>query len=117
MFAIRLRVSPCSARCSPRSVGRATVRTPSSTLISISRLSSWVSSPFGPFTVTRPGATSTVTPAGISIGLFPILLMKVSLVRLPDVGDHFAADALLLGLVAGHHAGRGRNDRSAHAAL
>ena len=42
----------------------------------------------------------------------------VSLIaRLPDVCDDFAADALLLGLVAGHHAGRGGDDRSAHAAL
>ena len=36
-------------------------------------LISCLSSPFGPFTVTKLGATVTVTPAGIATGSFPIL--------------------------------------------
>src|SRR4051794_12713826 len=111
MFAIRLLVSPCSARCSPRSVGRATVRVPSSIATCMSVLTCWLSSPFGPFTATAPGLTSISTPSGISIGFLPIRLISCS----PDVRDDLAADAPLPGLVAGHDAARGRHDRGAHA--
>src|SRR5919106_1483631 len=112
IFAIRLRVSPCTARSSPRSVGRFTVSVPSSSTTSILRLTPWLSSPLGPFTVTRPGPTDTVTPSGTSIGCFPIRL-----IRSPNVGDDLAADALGRGLVPGHHPGRGRDDRGSHPTL
>src|ERR1044072_7549360 len=99
MFATRLRVSPWIARSSPRSVGRLTVRVPSSSWVTSIRAETgcW-SSPFGPLTVTRPGATETGTPSGTGIGFFPIRLIGS-----PDVSDNLAADALGAGLVAGHH--------------
>src|SRR3954453_20438916 len=112
MLAIRLLVNPCRARCSPRSVGRATVRVLSSIATFMSRSTSWLSSPFGPLTLTAPGLTSISTPSGISIGFLPIRLIRGSS---PDVCDDLAADASLPGLVAGHHAARCRHDRGAHA--
>src|SRR3954453_10749186 len=111
MFAIRLLVSPWSARCSPRSVGRATVRVPSSIATCMSALTCWLSSPLGPLTATAPGLTSISTPSGISIGFLPIRLISCS----PDVRDDLATDTPLTGLVAGHDAARGRHDRGAHA--
>src|SRR6478735_8347201 len=113
MFAIRLRVSPCRARCSPRSVGRCTVTAPSACSTFISGERRWSSSPLGPLTATRPGASSTVTASGNSIGFLPIRLMS----RSPDVGDHLAADAFLLGLVPGHDPDRGADDRGPGAAV
>src|SRR4029078_10898525 len=112
MLAIRLRVRPCRARCSPRSVGRSTVRVPSSIATFMSRFTSWLSSPFGPLTLTAPGLTSISTPSGISIGFLPILLIGGS----PDVRDDLATAASLARLLAGLHAARGRQDRGAHPA-
>ncbi len=77
MFAISVRVSPWSARSSPRSVGRVTRIVPSSCAISIREGTTCASSPFGPDTVTRPGSTDTVTPAGTSMGLLPIRLIRL----------------------------------------
>src|SRR5262245_4379604 len=112
MFATRVRVSPWSARSSPRSVGRVTTIRPSSWAIVIRWGTTWRSSPLGPCTVTRPGSTVTVTPAGTSIGRFPIRLIS----RSPDEADDFAADALALGGAARDHAAGGGQDRGAHAA-
>src|SRR5881398_708995 len=112
MFAINVRVRPCSARSSPRSVGRVTVIVPSSCAICMRCGTSWRSSPFGPETVTRPGSTETITPAGTSMGFFPIRLI----VLLPDVAEDFAADALGLGGAARDDAAGGGHDRDAHAA-
>src|SRR4051794_11604045 len=112
MLKMRLRVRPCSARCSPRFVGRVTCRVPLSCSTFMSRemrCSSW---PFGPFTRTSSGSIVTSTPLGTGMGCFPIRLIAHS----PDVCDHFAADACVTRLVTGHHApGRG-HDRGAHAA-
>src|SRR6478672_2082422 len=113
MLAIRLLVSPCRARCSPRSVGRSTFTVPSSRTTFISRLTTWSSSPFGPLTLTEPGWTSTSTPSGISIGFLPIRLISGTS---PDVRHDLTADAALAGLVACHHASGGGHDRGAHAA-
>src|SRR3954462_772417 len=113
MLAIRLRVSPWSARCSPRSVGRSTLSVPSDCSTFMSPSTAWLSSPFGPLTETRPGLTSMLTPSGTAMGFLP---MRLKSNHLPDVRDHFAAHAPLLGLVAGHHADRGGEDRGAHAA-
>src|SRR5688500_6396043 len=113
MLAIRLRVRPCTARCSPRSLGRSTLSSPSSWTTFMSRLTSWLSSPFGPLTETWPGAMSTVTPSGTGMGFLPMRLISNS----PDVGHDFAADAVAIRLVAGHHPARRRDDRGAHPAL
>src|SRR4051794_32131998 len=112
MFAISERVSPCSARCSPRSVGRVTSTSPSffSTLMSRGLRSS--REPRGPLTRTTSGSIEISTPAGTGIGCFPIRDIS----RSPDVGDNLAADARAAGLVAGHHASRRGQDRGAHAA-
>src|SRR5438067_4266321 len=108
MLATSVRVSPCSARSSPRSVGRLTVITPSSCLIFVRCGTAVRSSPRGPETVTRPGSTETSTPAGTWMGCLPIRDMS-----LPDEADHFAADALGLGSAARDHAaGRGQDGSS-----
>src|SRR3954454_1242102 len=114
MLAIRLRVRPCRARCSPRSVGRSTVSVPFDWVTFMSGLIVSLSSPFGPFTETVPGLTSIVTPSGTAIGFRPIRLTQLTN-RSPDIGDDFAADASLLRLVAGHDADRRGQDRGPHA--
>src|SRR3954468_7758292 len=111
MFAMSERVSPCSARSSPRSVGRVTVSVPFSCSTFIRCGMSRESSPRGPLTITRPGESDTDTPAGSSIGLFPIRLIS-----LPDEANDLAADPALLRGPAGHHAARGGQDRGSHAA-
>src|SRR5436190_4613479 len=112
MFAIRLRVSPCSERSGPRSLGRVTTIVSSCFSIFIRSGTCWLSSPPGPLTWTRPGEIATATSDGTGMGCFPIRLIRSS----PDETDHFAADALLLGRAARHHAARGGQDRDAHAA-
>src|SRR5438552_18067437 len=109
MFATSVRVRPCSARSSPRSVGRSTVIMPSSCVIVIRWGTVCRSSPFGPDTVMRPGSTETSTPAGTSMGFLPMRLMA-----LPDETDDLAADALGLGGAARDDTAGGRQDRSAH---
>src|SRR5690242_20859133 len=112
MFAIRLRVRPCRARCSPRSVGRPTVTTPSSCSTVISGERVCCSSPFGPLIAMLPGAISTVTASGTGTGFLPIRLICS-----PDVGDDLAADSLRARFVAGHDPGGGADDRGAGAAM
>src|SRR5688572_7689708 len=113
MLKMRLRVRPCRARCSPRSVGRFTRRVESSRSIERSGETACDSSPLGPFTRTSPGSTATSTPAGIWIGSFPMRLM----IRLPDVGEDLAADALVAGLIRRHDTARSGEDGRPHAAL
>src|SRR4051794_22754733 len=110
MFATSERVRPCSARSSPRSVGRLTTSVPSSCSICIRAGTFWVSSPRGPFTWTRPGEIATLTPLGTSMGCFPIRLIRSS----PDEANYLAADALFLGGPARDQAVGGREDRDAH---
>src|SRR6201989_1185308 len=112
MFAIRLRVSPCSARVSRRSAGREMVTTPSSCSIFMSGERVWLSSPFGPLTAMLPGAISTVTASGTGTGFLPMRLICS-----PDVGDDLAAYSLRTRFVAGHHAGGGADDRGPGPAL
>src|SRR4051812_37641172 len=112
MLAMSERVSPCRARCSPRSVGRLTRSSPSACSTVMSRLLRSSSDPPGPATRTTSGSMVTVTVAGTGMGLRPMRLM-----RSPDLRDDLAADAALPGLMAGHHAARRRDDRRAHAAL
>src|SRR5688500_6221175 len=105
MFAISVRVSPCSARSGPRSVGRLTRISPSACSIFIRCGTDCESSPSGPFTCTRPGESATETVDGSSMGCLPIRL-----IALPDEGDDLAADAALRGLAARDEAGRGGQD-------
>src|SRR3954463_4939289 len=111
MFATSVRVRPCSARSSPRSVGRFTVTTPSACSIFMRAGTCCCSVPSGPATATRAGSIVTVTPSGTSMGALPILLIP-----LPDEGHHCAADAALLRGAARDQTGRGREDRDAHPA-
>ena len=76
MFAISVRVSPCSARSGPRSVGRVTRISPSACSIFIRCGTACESSPSGPFTWTRPGESATETVAGSSMGCLPIRDMR-----------------------------------------
>src|SRR5438270_2757658 len=111
MFATRLRVSPCSARSSPRSVGRVTRISPSRCSIFMRAGTCCVSEPSGPLTITRPGSIETETLDGTSIGFRPIRLM-----RLPDKADDLAANPLLLGGAARDEAGGRGQDRRPHPA-
>src|SRR5512146_1961588 len=111
MFAIRLRVRPCSARSSPRSVGRETVMTPSPCSTFMRAGTCCASSPSGPLTITRPGESETFTPLGSSIGCLPIRLIAISL---PDEAHDFAAYSLLLGRSGRDEAVRGGQDGDAH---
>src|SRR5918912_579466 len=113
MFATSDRVSPCSARSSPRSVGRVTTSSPSRCSIFIRAGTCCDSSPSGPFTCTRPGESATLTLAGTSIGLFPIRLTYPSL---PDEADHFPADSALGRRAARDEAAGRRQDRRPHPA-
>src|SRR4051794_5018212 len=112
MLATSERVSPCRARCSPRSVGRLTSSSSPSCSTAMSRWMRSVSSPLGPLTRTSSGSIDTVTPEGTGMGFLPIRDM----VWLPDVRDDLAADARVATLVAGHHASRRGHDRRPHAA-
>src|SRR4051812_10103376 len=106
------RVSPCRARCSPRSVGRLTRSSPSACSIFMSRWTRSESSPRGPVTRTTSGSMVTVTPSGTGMGCLPMRLIGS-----PDLRHDLAADAPLACLVTGEHTGRGGDDRGAHAAL
>src|SRR5919199_5530398 len=111
MFAISVRVRPWSARSSPRSVGRVTVIVPSACSICIRCGTCCVSVPSGPLTITRPGSSDTVTPAGTSIGRFPIRLLR----SLPDEAHDLAADPALLRGAGGDEPVRRGQDRDTHA--
>src|SRR5438270_10942238 len=112
MFAISVRVRPCSARSSPRSVGRVTVIEPSAWSIFIRAGTCCVSSPRGPLTITRPGRSETFTPLGISVGCLPIRLIR----SLPDEAHDFAADSSLFRRPRSDQPAGGRQDRHAHSA-
>src|SRR4051812_48002687 len=112
MLAISERVRPCSARCSPRLVGRLTISSESCCSTAMSRGLRSSRLPRGPATRTTSGSIVTVTPEGTGMGCLPIRD-----IRSPNVRDDFAAYTLALGLVAGHHALRRGDDRRAHAAL
>src|SRR5215211_6594918 len=112
MLLIRLRVSPWRARCSPRSDGRVTTIEPSSCLTVMARLTRSWSSPLGPLTLTRPVSTWISTPSGRAIGCFPMRLTGS-----PDLRHELAAHPRAAGVMPGHDAARGRDDRGAHAAL
>src|SRR3954469_12274209 len=114
MFATSERVSPCRARCSPRSVGRVTLISSPSCATVMSRWMRSESSPRGPCTRTTSGSIVTVTPVGTEMGLRP---MRDMASWLPDLCHDLAADALLARLVAGHDAVGRRDDGGAHAAL
>src|SRR3954471_1968639 len=114
MLATSERVSPCRARCSPRSVGRVTVSSSPSWATVMSRGMRSESSPLGPCTRTTSGSIVTVTPDGTAMGLRPIRLMAACS---PDLCHDLAADALLARLVAGHDAVGRRDDGGAHATL
>ena len=77
------RASPCSARCSPRSVGRLTSIWSSSCSTVMSRGMRSVSSPLGPLTRTRSVSMDTVTPAGTGMGCLPMRLIAA---RSPHLG-------------------------------
>src|SRR4029453_17137120 len=113
MFAISVRVRPCSARSSPRSVGRVTVIVPSDCSTFIRVGTCWESSPRGPLTITRPGEIETFTPVGNSMGCLPIRLIAVSL---PDEAQDFAADSFLFCRAGRDKAVRRGHDRHTHPA-
>src|SRR5690606_33247867 len=108
---MRVRVRPCRARDARSSSGRVTRTWLSSTLTSMGWATVSESSPLGPLTVTTRSATETVTPAGMSMGSFPIR----DIIRSPHVGDNFSAHALLLGLAVRQKTVGGGQDGDAEA--
>src|SRR3954469_3757380 len=112
MLATSERMSPCRARCSPRSVGRLTRSSPSVCSTVMSRDLRSDSAPRGPVTWTTSGSMVTVTPSGTGMGFLPIRDMA-----LPNLRHDLAADTRAACLVAGHDPARRRDDRRAHAAL
>src|SRR5260370_10255193 len=101
MLATRLRTRPCRARWRKSSEGRSKTSSPSTclTVMSAGKVrSSW---PFGPSTLTWPGCKVTFTVPGNGIGTFQI--RDTSFLRLlPDVCQHFAAEAVAGRLAPGH---------------
>src|SRR5262245_1509498 len=114
MLARTERVSPCRARTVRWSELRATVKTFESIVTERLDGIDWLSLPLGPSARTVLPSTATLTPWGTGMGFLPIRDMAP--VLLPDVGEDFAAQMLLLHLAVGHHAGRGGEDRDTHAA-
>src|SRR5664279_3784587 len=86
-----------------------------------------LSLPLAPSTTASDPMTVTFTPLGSVTGFFPIRDMGYSLdeggvaahfrIWLPDVGEDFAADVLLLGVLAREEAPRGGQDGDAEAAV
>src|ERR1700689_5811419 len=112
MLAISDRDRPCSALISPSSLGLAPVIGPSAWAPSMGSPTVRLKAPRGPFTVTWRPSMVTSTPAGMTTGVRPIRDIAVSL---PDVGEDFPPHALLVCLLVGHQAARGRDDRDAEA--
>src|SRR5438094_9498420 len=114
MFATRLRTSPWSARCRKSSEGRSKTSSPSTclTVMSAGRVrSSW---PFGPSTLTWPGARVTFTDFGTWTGSFPI--RDNSFYLLPDERQDFAAEAFACRLPSAHNPLSSAGERDAEAA-
>src|SRR3712207_5683770 len=112
MLLTSVRVRPWSCLWCFCSVGRVTTRLPSSRSTVMSGWSSRLSSPLGPFTVSRRPSIVTSTPAGTAMGRRPIRDMG----DLPDVSQDFAAELGLAGLRAGHDPLAGADDDDAQAA-
>src|SRR5712691_1877287 len=89
------------------------VRTLFSSFAAMPAGTGWLSFPLGPSARIRPSSICTLTPWGIAIGCLP---MRDMVVPLPDVGEHFAAHALLAGVAIGQHAAGGGNQGHAHSA-
>src|SRR2546426_1376626 len=111
MFAMSVRVSPCSARFCLLSSARVTVIFPSSRAIEMFSWNVRASWPFGPFTVMVCPSSFTSTPLGTATGMRPIRL-----IRSPHVREDLATEAFALRLTTGHHAGGGRDDHHAQPA-
>src|SRR5579872_2009746 len=105
-FATRLRARPWNLPSPGSSVARVASSRPSASAKVMPAGCACRSWPFGPLTSTAPSTTFTVTPLGIAMGFLPIRDIS----RLPDVAEHFAADAGLHGRAAGHDAARRRQD-------
>src|SRR5438477_6245757 len=111
MLATRVRLRPCSERCTRESVGRSTVMVPSTWLTRIAGGNVRASVPSAPLTLTWLPLNVTSTPGGIVIGILPMRDISS-----PHVGDHFAAQLGALRGASGHQPVRGRDDGDAQAA-
>src|SRR5690554_6131841 len=124
MLAMRVLIKPCSDLQYLVSLGRSTRTWPASCRTIVSYKSSQLSSPFGPFTFTIAPSTSTPTPDGSVIGFLPIrdkdntpfsdstLARGDAHVRaLPDITEHFSANALFASGFVRHYPPGSRDDR------
>src|SRR5258708_4248631 len=111
MLATRVRVSPCSERCTRESVGRSTVTVPSARLMRMAAGIVRARAPRSPLTLTWLPSTVTSTPGGTVIGILPMRDTGS-----PHVGDDFAAQLGALRGAPGHQSVRGRDDGDAQPA-
>src|SRR5687768_12380290 len=107
LFATSARIRPWKARVFFSSSGRWNFTTLSSTFIVMPAMMGVCNEPLGPLTTTASPSWRTSTPFGSGISFFPIRDMALSL---PDLAEHFAADAGLRGLDAREDALGGRDD-------
>src|SRR3954451_11011830 len=112
LFATSARIRPWKARERPSSFERVNCTTLFSIETPMPGTTGVVRVPLGPFTVTTLPSCLTSTPFGTGISFLPIRDIGFSLTRcsLPDLAEHFAADAALDGFLSGQHALGGRDD-------
>src|SRR5690606_3930942 len=123
MLATRVLTKPWRDLLRLLSSDRSTIICPVSCRTRVSPGISWLSSPFGPFTLTRAPSISTLTPDGSGIGFLPILdkvdtpFSDLTLAQdlagffgLPDITEDFPANALFArGFVRHYSFGCGEN--------
>src|ERR1051326_2780410 len=107
LFATSARMRPWNARVLFSSSLRVNWTTLFSTETPMPGTSGVESVPFGPLTVTALPSCFTSTPFGSEIGFLPMRDMRRSL---PDLTEHFAADALFGGIGAGEDTLRSGDD-------
>src|SRR5574337_518861 len=119
MFASSARIVPLIAFAAWLSSAGASFRLAPSRSIVTNACTARASVPLVPLTVICSAVTSTSTPAGTVIGIFPMrdIVFSPRRARSGDVAQHFAADTRGARLAVGHNAlGRG-HDRHAEAVL
>src|SRR4029453_738177 len=119
MLATKVRVRPCSDLLTRSSSGRVTCSSPFSPRVTlIGSATRCSSAPLGPRTLTSGPATVPPPPAGIATGNLPMrdTSLTSSFHHSPDVGDDFAAHAVVVCLLVGPHTLRRADDRDAQPA-
>src|SRR5579862_6907762 len=117
MLATSAREVPHSARASLVSLRGSTLTPSAPTLTRTSPCSTSCMAPLGPFTLTVWPSTLAVTPEGTATGFFPTRDMACSSVSLEYRAEDLPAHIGVAGIVVGHHALGGGQDRHAQAVV